>query len=76
MSVKVKYSDKLRKKYNLPDYFQNKTEELKFWQNMNPNKKVEILLDRMAEYCIKKYGKVHRLERVARIKYLKQKNLK
>lgn len=73
MPVKVKYSDKIRKKYKLPDYFQNKDEETTFWQNFDRTKNMMLCMDFMAERIIKKYGKFPRMEKVIRIRKIKKK---
>jgi hypothetical protein len=72
MPIKAKYSHKLRKKYHIPDYFQDKDEETEFWQNFNSEKKMTMVMDLMTEHFIKKYGSIPRMERVITIRKRKQ----
>jgi len=72
LPIKVKYSDKIRKKYHLPDYFPNKDEEIEFWRNFDSDRKMKMMKDLMIEHCIKKYGTVPRMERVITIRKRKQ----
>ncbi len=60
-------SPKVREKFNIPLKFKSEKDEIKFWQNCDPDKKMKISMEMLAEYCIKKYGYIPRIAPVMKI---------
>lgn len=66
-------SKAIKEKYGIPLRFTAKKDEVEFYRKMDGNIKVEIGFEMWAEYVIKKYGYIPRLEKVVTIRNLRKK---
>ena len=66
-------SKAIKEKFGIPIKFVSKKEEINFYREMDGNTKVKIAEEMWAEYVIKKYGYIPRIERVITIRKLRKK---